>query len=137
MTFSELRAVLLVTLTFSSFSLFAKDNSEFLRTLPKNNPYNLLDITKTTKELYVNLNYLTEEENFYDDIIDLNVNGTSKDYPLYRKISILAMRKDNAKHDKIGLRIKGLTFYYFSDKNTRWKLKLRKNKFAIRFRFQF
>lgn len=38
---------------------------------------------------------------------------------------------------KKGFKIRGLSFYYMPNSNTRWKLKIRKNKIQIKFNYKF
>jgi hypothetical protein len=134
---NAVKAFLLISLAVSCFDILAKENLLTLNLLSKNDPFNLISPNIQGKKLYASISYLTEEEHQYDDMVDFNVDNSFIGKRSYRRLSTFSIVKNTSNSDKIGLRVKSLNFYYASDKFTMWKLKLRKNKLAIRFKHNF
>jgi hypothetical protein len=134
---NAVKAFLLISLAVSCFDILAKENLLALNLLSKKYPFNLISPNIQGKKLYASISYLTEEENQHDDMVNFNVDNSFIGRKSYKSLSTFSIVKNTSNSGKIDLRVKGLNFYYASDKFTIWNLKLRKNKLAVRFNHNF
>lgn len=95
---------------------------------------------KNHKALHVKFTYLTEEEYYIQDAYQYGQPYIRDNQYRMNEFSrhLLNINESSKKKVKpLGLRIRGLTFYYHSDNQTRWKLKVRGNKAAVSYSYKF